>query len=43
MWMLTLVMTAMGEVTGPDSTPPTNSEIHSEMDASDTGTDSPVD
>ena len=32
--MLTLVMTAMGEVTGPDSTPPTNSEIHSEMDAS---------
>ena len=34
MWILTLIMTAMGEVTVPDSTAPNNSDIHSEMDAS---------
>ena len=34
MWMLTLIMAAIGEVTDSDSTPPTISAIHSEMDAS---------
>ena len=34
MWILALMMTAMGEVTVPPPTTPTTSEIHSEMDAS---------
>ena len=34
MWMITLVLTAVGEVTGLEANTPTISEIHSEIDAS---------